>query len=99
MNSEFDEIKSQLENTQSLGQKESFDQSFKHENDTKNKFSTTGFSQNSVSSIEQLKSENDFLKSRIKRIEETFTQKKGAVEVDMIIKSKFELEEELEKIK
>lgn len=36
------------------------------------------------------------LKTKIKRIEENVAQKRGAVELDNIVKTKFELEEELD---
>lgn len=46
--------------------------------------------------LDSLKSENELLKTKIKRIEESSSQKRGAVELDNIVKTKFELEEELE---
>lgn len=43
--------------------------------------------------------ENEFLKSKVKKLEEEGYQKKGAVEYDLIIKTKLELEQELEALK
>ncbi|KAL4485080.1 hypothetical protein ABPG72_014600 [Tetrahymena utriculariae] len=63
-------------------------------NSTQNSLNTT---QQSV--VDQLKSENEMLKTKIKRIEESSLQKKGAVELDNIVKTKYELEEELEMVR
>lgn len=51
------------------------------------------------SAVDQLKNENEILKTKIKRIEDSVSQKRGAVELDNIVKTKFELEEELEIIR
>lgn len=45
--------------------------------------------------VDLLRGENEMLKTKIKRIEDSSSQKQGAVELDNIVKTKFEVEEEL----
>ncbi|KAL4442822.1 hypothetical protein ABPG74_010711 [Tetrahymena malaccensis] len=46
---------------------------------------------------DQIKLENDLLKAKVKRIEDYFSQKQGAIEIEQLIKQKFNLENEIDK--
>lgn len=66
-------------------------------NDSDRRISShNSLSNTTQSMVDQLRNENELLKTKIKRIEENTSHKRGAVEMDNIVKTKFELEEELE---
>lgn len=93
---ELDESKSQKELV--LKEKNSGESFFMTENVDKKLNSTNSSIQNSMS-IDQLRSENELLRSKVKRMEETLMQKKGAIEMDQIIKDRFELEEQMDLVR